>query len=522
MGNQVKFVETTQNTYNTLETRENSTLYFTTDTKRLYRGNELFSSELTPVYDGNGKKFSDWTITREGVDVTDDVEQPAWIPSENQWGVYFTPEDSGEEILVHYVQGDEDDTSIAWEYTGGSVYQYVGMRSENNFLGYAIAGQTDKPLVPASLLPAASDDDPKIAGTKDSGTSGDYSRADHVHPSETEVEYEVATPYNLSSNALPITFKVSGNEFSKNSVAQITESAGIGLLLVAEGMTDPIVIFDKDTGFFTDTTSPMITDMAFGGRSAEAGVWPRLDVTPSSVSVRGASVQMPLSPTQLANIEDVPNKIDKLENPTNGNLVCVDSTGGLYDSGLNAAKVDERISTMRQACEVLWWDDPSKYNDNAGSAGRIYFRPREAGMWDGGCISVINFHTATTTAVNANIYLKLVSSDQETVYATSDTKSINGTNIWVPFTFTAYAPLEKDTQYILQFIDASTGQVHGNIRPRLQPNASSPDLYFAGNQNLRPHITVRWLMDLTNVKEKLEDHENRIQALETAIANMAS
>ena len=443
---QVRFCETTQERYDQL-TKEPGTLYFTSDTKRLYKGNQLFASELTEVYDNNSK-----------------------------------------------------------------------------FLGYAIAGQTDKPLVPASLLPAASDDDPKIAGTKDSGTSGDYSRADHVHPAETEVGYEVATPYNLPSNALPITFKVSGNEFSKNSVAQITEYAGIGLLLVAEGMTDSIAIFDKDTGFFTATTSPMITDMAFGGRSAEAGVWPRLDVAPSSVSVRGASVQMPLSPTQLANIEDVPNKTDKLENPTNGNLVCVDSTGELYDSGLNAAKVDERISTMRQACEVLWWDDPSKYNDRAGGAGRIFFRPREVGMWDNGCITVINFHTATSGAVNANIYLKLVSSDQQTVYATSDTKSINGTNIWVPFTFTTYAPLEKDTQYVLQFIDASTKQVHGNIRPTLCDSASSPDLYFAGAQyqNLRPHITVRWLMDLTDVKEKLEDHESRIQALETAIANMTS
>lgn len=116
MGNQVKFVETTQIVYNTLEAREPGALYFTTDTKRLYRGDELYASELTPVYDGNEKKFSDWTITREGVDVTSDVEQPKWIPSENQWGVYFTPEDSGEEILIHYVQGDEDATSIAWEH----------------------------------------------------------------------------------------------------------------------------------------------------------------------------------------------------------------------------------------------------------------------------------------------------------------------------------------------------------------------------------------------------------------------
>lgn len=116
MGNQVKFVETTQNNYDTIEYKDVGTLYFLKDTRRLYKGDKLFASELTSVYDGNGKKFSNWTITREGVDVTSDVEQPAWIPSENQWGVYFTPEDSGEEILIHYVQGDEDATSIAWEH----------------------------------------------------------------------------------------------------------------------------------------------------------------------------------------------------------------------------------------------------------------------------------------------------------------------------------------------------------------------------------------------------------------------
>lgn len=306
---QVRFCETTQERYDEL-TKEPGTLYFTSDTKRLYKGNQLFASELTEVYDNNSK-----------------------------------------------------------------------------FLGYAIAGQTDKPLVPASLLPAASDDDPKIAGTKDSGTSGDYSRADHVHPAETDVEYS----YSLPSNLLPITFKYGGASMSADSVLKIEVYDNDKLALYPPSFP-AIAVFDKQTGVFLSTSDPAITDMAFGGTPSDSGVWPILNIS-TTIQVRGESVQLPLSPTQLANIEDVPNKIDKLENPTNGNLVCVDSTGELYDSGLNAAKVDERISTMRQACEVLWWDDPSKYAGKATGAGRIFFRPREVGMWDNGCLTVINFHT---------------------------------------------------------------------------------------------------------------------------------
>lgn len=51
---QVRFCETTQGRYDEL-TKEPGTLYFTSDTKRLYKGNQLFASELTEVYDNNSK-----------------------------------------------------------------------------------------------------------------------------------------------------------------------------------------------------------------------------------------------------------------------------------------------------------------------------------------------------------------------------------------------------------------------------------------------------------------------------------
>ena len=151
---QVKFCETTQETYDNLTNIQPGTLYFTTDTKRLYRGSELYASKLTPVYE-NGEKFTDWAITRDGTDVTSSVSAPVWVPEENAWEVGLV---TGDEVSDPYVSadGDDDATMFAWEASG---HQYVAQRSENKFLGYAIAGQTDKPLAPASLLPSASDDD---------------------------------------------------------------------------------------------------------------------------------------------------------------------------------------------------------------------------------------------------------------------------------------------------------------------------------------------------------------------------
>lgn len=165
MGNQVKFVETTQTAYDTLETREPGALYFTTDTKRLYRGDELYASELTPVYEG-GTKFSDWTVTRDEEDVTTSVVfVPRWNSTSEKWDVGLVEADEASGSIQ--VTADEDETSLAWEVTG---YQYVAVREANKFLGYAIAGQTDKPLVSQEVLEDLKDevaplDSPALTGT---------------------------------------------------------------------------------------------------------------------------------------------------------------------------------------------------------------------------------------------------------------------------------------------------------------------------------------------------------------------
>ncbi len=56
---------------------------------------------------------------------------------------------NGDSSVDIQVTADEDETIFAWEASG---HQYVAMREANKFFGYAIAGQTDKPLVSHELI----------------------------------------------------------------------------------------------------------------------------------------------------------------------------------------------------------------------------------------------------------------------------------------------------------------------------------------------------------------------------------
>lgn len=105
----------------------------------------MFASELVPVYDGDGKQYSDWRILRDGVDVTSSVQQPTWANANKCWGVSY-----GSSSI--YVPGTKDDLSLSWEmshpYEG--VHQYTATRIESNFKGYSLAGQSDKLIAPST------------------------------------------------------------------------------------------------------------------------------------------------------------------------------------------------------------------------------------------------------------------------------------------------------------------------------------------------------------------------------------
>ena len=281
------------------------------------------------------------------------------------------------------------------------------------------------------------------------------------------------------------------------TVASIDEYEDDKLSLTPSGFP-PIAIFDRHTGVFLETTDQALTEMAFADTPAEGGVWPRLDVVTTSIQVRGEPVQLPLSSAQLTNIE--------------------------------------AASTALQPAVSMWYEtDTQKYNDNAGGSNEIHFKPSEIGLLDGGKINEIWFHTATTTAVNATVYLKLMSNDGSTVYATSDAQSINFTNNWAKFTFSTQVALSRDTMYKIGFFN-STNDAAQAVRARLSSQSAggtpnpywkpSPNLWYS-NTNLRPHLTVIWTLDMDTIKSslatleaKVDDHESRIAALESALGDI--
>lgn len=110
--------------------------------------------QLVPIYGGNGQSHTPWTVLREGVDVTAQVGQPEYNPSDaghggnSSWhfGVVSTDD------FAIPIMGGEDATSFSWTTTlmdDGSVsVSYSASRTANPLLGYILGAQTDKPLQP--------------------------------------------------------------------------------------------------------------------------------------------------------------------------------------------------------------------------------------------------------------------------------------------------------------------------------------------------------------------------------------
>lgn len=113
---------------------------------------------LTPVYGGNGEKYSAWTIMRDGVDVTEQIP-PSNMPSYGWDGLderlkWFTGDCHipSDERSDDWGGVNEDALSLAWE----SYYEdamgdrhdvgYTATRTANPIVGYTLGSQTDKPL----------------------------------------------------------------------------------------------------------------------------------------------------------------------------------------------------------------------------------------------------------------------------------------------------------------------------------------------------------------------------------------
>ena len=91
----------------------------------------------------NERGMSDWTIKREGVDVTSQVRQPSYDDMAEEWLIGLV---SGDDIGVPYASGDSDATALSWtaEDSGHNSVSYTATRTALS--GYQLGAQANKPL----------------------------------------------------------------------------------------------------------------------------------------------------------------------------------------------------------------------------------------------------------------------------------------------------------------------------------------------------------------------------------------
>lgn len=75
MENKVQFIDITQEKYDSLLEKNLRALYFTRDTKRLYKGDKEYTPLLTPIYEGSAKNAT-WRISGE---ISADVFGIEWV-----------------------------------------------------------------------------------------------------------------------------------------------------------------------------------------------------------------------------------------------------------------------------------------------------------------------------------------------------------------------------------------------------------------------------------------------------------
>ena len=83
-----------------------------------------------------------------------------------------------------------------------------------------VSGTTKQIPIELLAIPEPSDSDPAMNGTADSGESDDYSRADHVHPSDTS---RVPTTRTVNGNALDDDVVLTKSDIGLGNVANVLQ-----------------------------------------------------------------------------------------------------------------------------------------------------------------------------------------------------------------------------------------------------------------------------------------------------------
>ena len=133
----------------------------------------------------NSRGYSDWTVLRNGVDVTAQIGgQPEWYDDEG-WYVEgaIVEGDTGAE----FTDGGEDAVLLSWTAADDQSAEVIYTATRSALPGYVLGNQTDKPVAAVGDIPApaTAQDAPQMDGTPSPGSSATYARSDHVHPRDT-------------------------------------------------------------------------------------------------------------------------------------------------------------------------------------------------------------------------------------------------------------------------------------------------------------------------------------------------
>jgi hypothetical protein len=266
---------------------------------------------LTPVYGGNGEKFSVWSFSGSGVDPS--VSYSVYI-SENEsssTGYVATLSDDIYNLEDAEVQ-NEDVRQI--EFVD---YNIIATRTENPILGYTLGDQTDKPLQP----------------------KGDYATTNLVNERIYDIQLEVSERPTMSEvMSLDMSYRHFGEVTNVNQSVQVVTNVQNGILAIDvptgdDATKDWIVYAFLDTAAAlslpqnvlwyaskSDTTNEIpanvLTAFYFSQISGNAYTFARKQMTPALLGTENKEyakvidngAKLEYAPSVIAPILDIPTE----------------------------------------------------------------------------------------------------------------------------------------------------------------------------------------------------------------------
>ena len=153
-----------------------------------------------------------------------------WSPSSNAWvdgGALTNPSPS---ITTPLMAGIADTgTELAYS-RGDHVHPSDTSKQDVLTAGYGISIDANNEISVSASIPAPSNNSPAMDGTADAGSSANYSRADHVHPSDTSKQDVLTAGSGISIDSSNV-ISAQVSDISIDPTPYATISAGNSLTL---------------------------------------------------------------------------------------------------------------------------------------------------------------------------------------------------------------------------------------------------------------------------------------------------